>query len=122
MPKNITWGISESVLVDDDLVFVTPAGAKALMAALDKKTARKQLAPQSSVSLSSFSFAVLSQDIHRADETYALPIAHGESKASMTKLHGRCIERARRLCPSQVTFNANELQPRIHPPTRLHHL
>lgn len=36
--KNITWGISESVLVDGDLVFVTPAGAKALMAALDKKT------------------------------------------------------------------------------------
>ncbi|MFZ5830333.1 MAG: PQQ-binding-like beta-propeller repeat protein [Planctomycetota bacterium] len=36
--KNITWGISESVLVDGDLVFVTPAGAKGLMAALDKKT------------------------------------------------------------------------------------
>jgi outer membrane protein assembly factor BamB len=36
--KNITWGISESVLVDGDLVFVTPAGAKALMAALDKST------------------------------------------------------------------------------------
>jgi outer membrane protein assembly factor BamB len=36
--KNITWGISESVLVDGGLVFVTPAGAKALMAALDKKT------------------------------------------------------------------------------------
>lgn len=36
--KNITWGISESVLVDGDLVFVTPAGAKALMAALNKKT------------------------------------------------------------------------------------
>ncbi len=36
--KNITWGISESVLVDGDLVFVTPAGTKALMAALDKKT------------------------------------------------------------------------------------
>ena len=36
--KNTTWGISESVLVDGDLVFVTPAGAKGLMAALDKKT------------------------------------------------------------------------------------
>jgi outer membrane protein assembly factor BamB len=35
---NITWGISESVLVDGDLVFATPVGAKALMAALDKKT------------------------------------------------------------------------------------
>ena len=38
--KNTTWGISESVLVDGDLVFVTPAGAKGLMAALDKKTAQ----------------------------------------------------------------------------------
>jgi len=36
--ENITWGISESVLVDGDLVFVTPAGTKALMAALNKKT------------------------------------------------------------------------------------
>lgn len=36
--KNVTWGITESVLVDGDLVFVTPVGAKALMAALDKKT------------------------------------------------------------------------------------
>lgn len=35
---NITWGISESVLVDGDLVFVTPVGAKALMAALDKRS------------------------------------------------------------------------------------
>lgn len=36
--KNITWGISESLLVDGDQVFVTPAGKKALMAALDKHT------------------------------------------------------------------------------------
>ncbi len=36
--KNITWGISESVLVDGDAVFVTPVGKKALMAALDKRT------------------------------------------------------------------------------------
>ena len=36
--KNITWGISESLLVNGDHVFVTPAGAKALMAALDKHT------------------------------------------------------------------------------------
>ena len=35
---NITWGISESVLVDGDAVFVTPVGKKALMAALDKRT------------------------------------------------------------------------------------
>ena len=38
--KNITWGVSESVLVDGDAVFVTPIGTKALMAALDKKTGR----------------------------------------------------------------------------------
>ena len=36
--KNITWGISESVLVDGNAVFVTPIGKTALMAALDKKT------------------------------------------------------------------------------------
>lgn len=36
--ENIIWGISESVLVDGDLVFVTPVGAKGLMAALDKQT------------------------------------------------------------------------------------
>lgn len=36
--KNITWGISESVLVDGNAVFVTPVGKKALMAALDKQT------------------------------------------------------------------------------------
>ena len=36
--KNITWGISESVLVDGESVFVTPVGKKALMAALDKRT------------------------------------------------------------------------------------
>lgn len=36
--KNITWGISESLLIDENHVFVTPAGAKALMAALDKRT------------------------------------------------------------------------------------
>lgn len=36
--KNITWGISESVLVEGGSVFVTPVGTKALMAALDKRT------------------------------------------------------------------------------------
>jgi len=36
--KNITWGISESVLVDEGKVFATPIGAKALMAAFDKTT------------------------------------------------------------------------------------
>lgn len=36
--KNITWGISESLLVYKDRVFVTPAGAKGLVAALDKRT------------------------------------------------------------------------------------
>lgn len=36
--KNITWGISESLLVHGNHVFVTPAGAKGLVAALDKRT------------------------------------------------------------------------------------
>lgn len=36
--KNITWGISESVLVHRGHVFATPAGAKGLMVALDKQT------------------------------------------------------------------------------------
>ncbi len=36
--KNIMWGICESVLAHGDRVFVTPAGAKGLMAALDKRT------------------------------------------------------------------------------------
>ncbi len=36
--KNIVWGISESVLVHGDRVFATPAGAKGLMVAHDKRT------------------------------------------------------------------------------------
>jgi outer membrane protein assembly factor BamB len=36
--RNITWGRSESVIVDGANVFVTVAGPKALMAALDKET------------------------------------------------------------------------------------
>ncbi|MCX6880853.1 MAG: PQQ-binding-like beta-propeller repeat protein [Verrucomicrobia bacterium] len=36
--KNITWGLSESVLVHGDRVVATPAGAKGLMVALDKRT------------------------------------------------------------------------------------
>ena len=36
--NNINWGISESVLVHGDRVFATPAGAKGLMVALDKRT------------------------------------------------------------------------------------
>ena len=36
--KNITWALSENVLVDGSRVLVTPGGAKALMAALDKRT------------------------------------------------------------------------------------
>ncbi len=36
--KNIVWGISESVLVQGDRVFATPAGARGLMVALDKRT------------------------------------------------------------------------------------
>jgi outer membrane protein assembly factor BamB len=36
--KNITWGISESLIVHKDQVFVTPAGVKGLAAGLDKQT------------------------------------------------------------------------------------
>ncbi len=36
--KNILWGLSESVLVQGDRVFATPAGAKGLMVALDKRS------------------------------------------------------------------------------------
>ena len=35
--RNITWALSESVLVDGERVVVTPGGDKALMAALDKQ-------------------------------------------------------------------------------------
>lgn len=37
---NITWGLSECVLVDDRAVYVTPGGRKALVAALDKKSGK----------------------------------------------------------------------------------
>ncbi|OHB66408.1 MAG: hypothetical protein A2Y76_06685 [Planctomycetes bacterium RBG_13_60_9] len=36
--KNITWAISECLLVDGPRVIITPGGTKALMAALDKHT------------------------------------------------------------------------------------
>lgn len=36
--NNIMWGISESVVVHGDRVFATPAGAKGLMVAYDKRT------------------------------------------------------------------------------------
>ena len=36
--RNITWAISECVLVDGPKVYVTPGGTKAYMAALDKTT------------------------------------------------------------------------------------
>ena len=36
--KNITWGLSESLLVYGDLVFATPCGAKGLVVALNKQT------------------------------------------------------------------------------------
>lgn len=36
--ENITWAISECLLIDGPHVIVTPGGNKALMAALDKKT------------------------------------------------------------------------------------
>ncbi len=36
--RNITWAVSECLLVDGPWVIVTPGGTKALMAALDKRT------------------------------------------------------------------------------------
>jgi outer membrane protein assembly factor BamB len=38
--KNITWALSECLLVDGPHLIVTPGGKKALMAALDKRTGR----------------------------------------------------------------------------------
>lgn len=38
--KNITWALSECLLVDGPRVIVTPGGKQALMAALDKRTGR----------------------------------------------------------------------------------
>jgi len=38
--KNITWALSECLLVDGENLIVTPGGKKALMAALDKQTGR----------------------------------------------------------------------------------
>jgi len=38
LAKNITWALSECLLVDGPRVIVTPGGKKALMAALDKRT------------------------------------------------------------------------------------
>lgn len=36
--ENITWGLSENLLIDGPRVLVTPGGTRALMAALDKET------------------------------------------------------------------------------------
>jgi outer membrane protein assembly factor BamB len=36
--RNITWGLSENLLVDGPRVVVTPGGTRALMAALDRQT------------------------------------------------------------------------------------
>lgn len=36
--KNITWALSECLLIDGERLIVTPGGADALMAALDKRT------------------------------------------------------------------------------------
>jgi len=38
--RNITWALSECLLVDGPRLIVTPGGRKALMAALDKRTGR----------------------------------------------------------------------------------
>jgi len=60
--KNIIWGISESVLVDGDRVFATPAGTKGLMVALDKRTGAPVWAtPALDGELASYSSPVLIQ-------------------------------------------------------------
>lgn len=38
--RNVTWGRSESVIVHGKMVYVTPMGEKALMAAVDKETGK----------------------------------------------------------------------------------
>ena len=38
--KNITWGLSECVLVDDQAVYATAGGREALLVSLDKQTGR----------------------------------------------------------------------------------
>lgn len=38
--RNITWAISENLLIDGSRIIVSPGGSKALMAALDKETGR----------------------------------------------------------------------------------
>jgi outer membrane protein assembly factor BamB len=38
--QNITWGISESPLIEGEMCIVTPGGSKATMVALDKKTGK----------------------------------------------------------------------------------
>lgn len=38
--KNITWALSECLLVDGDRLIVTPGGTKALVAALDKRSGK----------------------------------------------------------------------------------
>jgi len=38
--ENITWAVSECLLIDGDRLIVTPGGRKALMAALDARTGR----------------------------------------------------------------------------------
>lgn len=38
--ENITWGLSECLLVDDEVVYVTAGGSDALMVALERETGR----------------------------------------------------------------------------------
>jgi outer membrane protein assembly factor BamB len=38
--RNLTWALSECVLVDDEAVYATPGGSETLLAALDKQTGK----------------------------------------------------------------------------------
>jgi outer membrane protein assembly factor BamB len=44
--RNITWALSECVLVDGDRVIATPGGTRALMVALDKRTGETRWATE----------------------------------------------------------------------------
>ncbi len=60
--KNITWALSECLLVDGDRLIVTPGGRQALMAALDKRTGKTiWTTPALGEDLTSYSSPILFQ-------------------------------------------------------------
>ena len=68
--KQIQWGYSESVLIDDDQVIATPCGSKATMVALDRKTGRQIWA---AASLG-----------HETNFCSAIAVNHGEKRMFVT--------------------------------------